>query len=77
MSSSSQCEGLEIAADIRSPPAAKRRRRLRLHAVIAAVWISLSLAVLCYVAVEGEHALAEFDGFDLVTTYVLQPLAPE
>jgi hypothetical protein len=46
------------------------------HSIVAALWIALSLVFVAYAAVRGELALAELDGYDLVTTYSLSPPAP-
>lgn len=57
----------------------ERSRRARpprpsLHSIVAVSWIALSLVVLAYAAIEGERALAEFDGYDLVALYASLPL---
>jgi len=51
-----------------------RSPRLSLHSIVAVAWIALSLIVLAYAAIAGERALAEFDGYDLVTLYSSLPL---
>jgi hypothetical protein len=51
-----------------------RSPRLSLQSIVAAAWIALSLIVLAYAAIEGERALAEFDGYDLVALYSSLPL---
>ena len=57
----------ERSREARPPP-------LSLHSIVAVSWIALSLVVLAYAAIEGERALAEFDGYDLVTLYASLPL---
>jgi hypothetical protein len=54
-----------------------RSRRPSLHAIVAAVWLALSLALVAYATIRGEFALAELDGFDSVATYSLGPVAPQ
>ena len=46
-----------------------RRSRLRLHSVVAGAWIVLSLLLLAYATLEGESAVSDLDGLELVTTY--------
>jgi hypothetical protein len=48
--------------------------RLRLHALVAGLWIVLSLVLLSYATIRGELALADLDGLDLLTTYSWSPL---
>ena len=45
-----------------------------MHSIVAVAWIALSLVVLAYATIEGERALAEFDGYDLVALYASLPL---
>jgi hypothetical protein len=47
---------------------------LRLHAIVAGLWIVLSLALLSYATIQGELALADLDGLELLTTYSWSPL---
>jgi len=58
------------------PLRAAKPRRFRLHAIVATLWIALSLVLVAYGTIRGELALAELDGFDLVATYSLAPSAP-
>jgi len=58
------------------PLRSAKARRFRLHAIVATLWIALSLALVAYATIRGELALAELDGFDLVATYSLAPPAP-
>jgi hypothetical protein len=58
------------------PLRAAKPRRFQLHAIVATLWIALSLVLIAYATVRGELALAELDGFDLVATYSLAPPAP-
>jgi len=51
-----------------------KRPRFSLHSIIAVAWIALSLVVLAYATIEGERALAEFDGYDLLALYASLPL---
>ena len=53
-----------------------KRRRFRLHVIVAGLWIALSLMVVGYATIRGELALAELDGLDLVATYSWGPIAP-
>lgn len=55
------------------PSRAAKPRRFRLHSIVAALWIALSLVLVAYATIRGELALAELDGFDLVATYSLSP----
>jgi hypothetical protein len=50
-----------------------RRYWLWLHVAMMAVWIGLLLAIVAYVVVEGETAMAQLDELDLVATYSLSP----
>jgi hypothetical protein len=58
------------------PRRVPKSRRLQVHSIVAALWIALSLVFVAYAAVRGELALAELDGYDLVTTYSLSRPAP-
>ena len=58
------------------PQHAAKTPRFRLHAIVATLWIALSLALVAYATIRGELALAEFDDFDLVATYSLARPAP-
>jgi hypothetical protein len=58
------------------PASESKRDRLRLHAIVAGLWIVLSLALLGYATIEGELAFADLDGFDLLTTYTWSPDGP-
>lgn len=55
------------------PGPASESKRLRLHAIVVGLWIALSLALLSYATIEGERALADLDGLDLVATYTWSP----
>jgi hypothetical protein len=56
------------------PMPGTRPERVRLHAIVAGLWIILSLALLGYATIEGELAFADLDGLDLVTTYSWSPI---
>ena len=45
-----------------------------MHAIVAGFWIALSIAVIGYATLEGELALADLDGLELLATYVWEPL---
>jgi hypothetical protein len=49
------------------------RFRLRLNDAITALWAILLLSIVAYALIEGEEALAELDGLDLVAAYSLAP----
>jgi hypothetical protein len=58
------------------PPSESRRNGLRLHSIVAGAWIALSLLLLGYATIEGEFAVADLDGLELVRTYVGSVEAP-
>jgi hypothetical protein len=55
------------------PQSEPEHARPRLHAIVAGAWIVLSLLLLGYATVEGELALADLDGLQILTTYTGTP----
>jgi hypothetical protein len=47
--------------------------RWPLQRIVVGVWIALSILLLGYATIEGELALADLDGLDLVRIYSWQP----
>lgn len=75
MTRPSPARGGPISADaLESLAREPEARRWGLHAIVAGLWIALSIAVIGYATLEGELALADLDGFDLLATYAWEPL---
>ena len=67
--------GGSISADaLESRSREPEARRWRLHAIVAGLWIALSIAVIGYATLEGELALADLDGLELLAAYAWEPL---
>jgi hypothetical protein len=49
-------------------------RRWPIHEIVAGLWIVLSIVLIGYATIEGEAALADLDGLDLVATYAWEPI---
>jgi hypothetical protein len=54
-------------------PGRRNRYWLWLDVAMTGLWVALLLSVVAYVVVEGEMAMAQFDGLALVATYSLSP----
>ena len=56
-----------------APPPSGMRFRLRLHDAVTALWAILLLSIVAYTLIEGEAALADLDGLDLIAAHSLAP----
>jgi hypothetical protein len=68
--------GARTSSPTPGPLPERKRRRFRLHVIVAGLWIALSLLLVGYATIRGEVAFAELDGLDLVATYSWGPVVP-